>query len=167
MTDINGAVPRPPAELAARAHETTERMASELRELIAAEQVGRIDYERQVHESRDRERQYRKVLAALEGTAPKVGRPTKAEKAARAKQDSVSEEKVIRALEVLSQASGPLTMRQIKDAMGVGATETAAKAIRVLRERDQVRMAGVARIGPNGQPARTFTAMPGAGDGSA
>src|SRR3954469_13781632 len=134
---MNGAGPRQPAELAARARATTERMVTELRELIAAERVGRIDYEREVQESRTREKQYQKVLATLEGTAPKLGRPTNAEKAKQAAAKSVSSKAVSRARDVLRASGGVMTVVQVQEAMGVGSRETARKALEVLRERGE------------------------------
>jgi hypothetical protein len=128
---MNGAAPRQPAELAARARATTERIATELRELIAAERVGRIDYEREVQESRKREKQYQKVLATLEGTAPKVGRPSNAEKAKQAAAKYASPKAVSRAREVLRAADGAMTVVQVQEAMGVGSRETARKALEV------------------------------------
>jgi hypothetical protein len=161
---MNGAAPRQPAELAARARATTERIATELRELIAAERVGRIDYEREVQESRKREKQYQKVLATLEGTAPKVGRPSNAEKAKQAAATYASPKAVSRAREVLRAADGAMTVVQVQEAMGVGSRETARKALEALRERGEARMAGVVKS-PNGRtPSNTYAVMPGGGD---
>jgi CRP-like cAMP-binding protein len=164
MSDIDGAAPRQPAELAARAHALTGRMATELRELIAAERVGRIDYERQVQESRKREKQYLKVLATLEGTTPKVGRPTQAAKAKQAAAKYASPDAVARALAVLRASGGPMTVVQVQEAMGVGSRETARKALERLREQGEARRAGVVKS-PNGRtPSHTYAAMPKGGD---
>lgn len=150
---------RAPAELAARARQTVERMASELRELIAAEQVGRSDYEREVQASREREKQYQKVLATLEGTGPKLGRPTNAELAKRAASRRSPEAQRANALAALRTMSRPMTVMEVQEVMGVGSRETARKALEALREGQQVRMAGVV-MSPNGRtPSNTYALM--------
>jgi hypothetical protein len=52
-----------------------EALLAQLRELIAQEQVNRLEAERQVDESRKRERRYERALVALEGPKPKIKSP--------------------------------------------------------------------------------------------
>jgi hypothetical protein len=148
MSDSNGASGRTPAELATRTHDAIERMAAELRELIAAEQAGRAEYERLVEESRTRERQLQKVLAGLEGQAPTKPGPKRPTKEWR-----VSDERVARVWEAVQQVvakseDGTFISQHVFDVMYPGVSrETITKSVNVLRERELIRRVGTVRGG--------------------
>lgn len=163
MSDSNGASGRTPAELATRTHDAIERMAAELRELIAAEQAGRAEYERLVEDSRARERQLQKVLAGLEGQAPTKPGPKGPKRGAAVKVWRVSDERVAAVWQTVQRVvadseDGTFVSQHVFDAMYPGVSrETVTKAVEALRERELIRRVGSVRGGGS-----RWALMPGA-----
>jgi hypothetical protein len=142
-----------------------ERMTAELRETIAAERVARIDAERLVADSRERERRLQRALTALAGERPGV----RAKSAAKSKtyKWTVSEERVQEALTALRTIGAqPASVSEVS-ALTHSSTETVRRALDVLRERELVRLAGhEKKRGSRGRRTTLYALMPGADDGA-
>jgi hypothetical protein len=159
MTMSNGAGGHRPVD--GEAVDVVTRIKGELQEAITAEQLGRMEYERLVSDSRVREDRLKRSLKALEGAA-KRGRPSNAEVARRETMRYSSPKQQARTLAVLRAHNRPMTVAEVQEALGAGSRETARKALEALRGNDQVRLAGTVPS-PNGRtPSNTYALMPGA-----
>jgi hypothetical protein len=142
------------------------RIAAELREAIAAEQIGRVEYERKVSDSRVREDKLKRSLRALEGGGAKRGRPSNSEVAKVAAARYSSPDAQAKVLSALREHGQPMTVAQVQEAMQAGSRETARKALEALRRDEQVRLAGKVMSANGRTPSTLYALMPGTHDAS-
>lgn len=154
--DANGGGPPPDQRLhdhLLRARETREKLTSELRELLAAEEAVHLGLAEQLAASRARRDQTRKALEQLTGESAKYA--PKAEQADRTRYEP-RQGLLDELLAVLRTAEQPLTAEQILERVTFS-HDPLRRGLVTLRERQLVRLAG--RGGRTGR-AHLYAPMP-------
>ena len=130
-------------EHAARAAQQREQLTGGVRDLLTAEEAVVEELTELLRDAKSRRDHLHKALGHLLGETPaKPGPKPKAERV----QWSVSDETVQKVLDGFLAETEPITKTQLAAKIKMG-SETMAKAIAVLRERDQLRMTGKTRGG--------------------
>jgi ribosomal protein S25 len=144
--------------LAARLDRELAEEADTMRRMLEAEQSLRAQVEVVLDTISTREKRLQRALAALEGTAMGPGRRPKEKPQTAAKHGSswsIGEDKIEKAHAALVEL-GEARTSQIAKKSGMS-TETARRAVRALREREQARV-----IRSSKQMGDTYALMPGA-----
>lgn len=160
--DTNGAGPSVASQdlqaHLASAQDKTRRLTSDLRGLLAEEEMVVQELTREMEAARKRRDHLRRALDHLTGETRKFGRPPKN---AEPQRDSRPRPATMHELlGILIKAEKPLTHTELTDRSSVS-TETVTRALRYLREEEKVRVAG-----KPGQRGQTYLAMPDAELGS-
>lgn len=126
--------------------------ADSLRDLLDDERREITRLQAVVDQHRDREKRLVRAIAQLTGATASTN--TTPAKPKRANEWSVSEEKIAEVLQLIRDAGEPVTANALGRLPGTS-TQSAKKAIDVLRERELIRFAGVVRGG-----GKTYLPMP-------